>query len=306
MHEFDLIEKYFMRPHAQNKNLILGIGDDCALLDIPAGYELAVTTDTLVAGVHFPLNTSPFDIGYKALAVNLSDLAAMGAQPAYVTLALTLPEIKEEWLSELMRGFFSLADEFNIALIGGDTTRGPLSITVQAFGLVPKGRAIRRSGAKAGDLIMVTGPLGLAAWGLAQLKKGQAVDPQALAKLNRPYPRVHESLALRDHIHAMIDISDGLAADLGHILKASGCGARIELEKLPLSISMTEQLSQEESWQYALSGGDDYELCFTLPPSELAACPFTVIGEITASTELKFLLSSGEDFPLTDRGYQHF
>jgi thiamine-monophosphate kinase len=237
--EFNLIERYFTRPAAApDPDVILGIGDDAALVRVPTGMELAVATDTLVEGVHFPPQTAPETIGHKALAVNLSDMAAMGAEPRWATLALTLPQADEDWLTAFSSGFLALAAAEGVQLIGGDTTRGPLSITVQILGLLPSGSALRRSGACAGDLVYVTGTLGDAGLALRMLQHahGSAAVAAPLAqRLNQPQPRTQEGLALRGIASAAIDISDGLCADLGHILAASGVGAHINLAALPLS-----------------------------------------------------------------------
>jgi len=271
--EFTLIERFFGGDGVARADVRAGIGDDAAVLDLPAGSELVVTTDMLVAGRHFPEHTDPESVGHKALAVNLSDLAAMGAEPAWATLAISLPAADETWLAGFCAGFFTLAREHGIALVGGDTVRGPLAITVQAMGRLPSGTAILRSGARPGDRIVVTGHLGDAALGLEvasgrlTLAAGQASSVRA--RLDRPVPRVREGQALRGLASAMIDVSDGLLADLGHILRASRTGARIDPSRVPLSDAYREYLQLGGDMRAALEFGDDYELCFTVAPSRL-------------------------------------
>ncbi len=319
--EFKLIEHYFVRPaHAQrNRGVVLGIGDDAALLSVPAGQELAVSVDTLVAGIHFPEHTAPADIGHKALAVNLSDMAAMGAEPRWATLALTLPEVDAAWLEGFSAGFFALAERYNVTLVGGDTTRGPLSITVQMHGLVPQGQALRRAGARPGDLIYVTGELGDAGLALRSLQGEIRLSPEyaaySLARLNRPEPRIAAGLALRGIAHAAIDISDGLAADLGHILTASKVGATLHLERLPLSAGVASAVKKTGDWSLPLSAGDDYELCFTVPVKnesglhdvlEHFACRSTCIGIIESTPGLRCELADGKIVTPDMKGYEHF
>ena len=313
MNEFELIQRLQQRNHVQRQDVIQGIGDDCARVAIPEGFELAITTDTLIGGVHFPENISPHAIGYKALAVNLSDLAAMGAEPAWVTLALSMPSNDLKWLDQFAEGFFSLAEIFNVVLIGGDTTRGPLSITIQAHGFVPTGQAITRSGAKAGDYICITGTLGEA--GLALTQHKDQAQATAVNRLNYPTPRVTAGMALRGIASSAIDISDGLIADLGHILDASQVGARITLEELPLSKLMQENKDAMLMLQYALTSGDDYELCFTIPEEHIERVnalqyelnlPIKHIGNIEKQTGLRILRQDGEPLEITGGGYDHF
>lgn len=316
--EFDIIRRYFTTQNPNREDVRLGIGDDAALLSAPIDHQLVVTMDTLVAGVHFPADTAPEAIGHKALAVNLSDLAAMGAQPAWLTLAITLPAADESWIEAFARGFFSLAQQFDAQLVGGDTTRGPLSITVQAMGFVPQGQALTRQGAQAGDGIYVTGTLGDAAGGLAirqgQISVSENVAHELVTKLEKPFPRVAAGLALRGLASAAIDISDGLAADLGHILEACQLGADIGIEKLPLSFSF-QAMNLENAWQLAASAGDDYELCFTASLANEAEimqhlsalnCPCTRIGEISIDPGLRWQDESGNLFDMTLAGYDHF
>ena len=261
--EFEIIERYFRQVRPLRNDVVLGIGDDAALLQMPAGYQLVVAVDTLVAGRHFPQHTDTFDIGYKSLAVNLSDLAAMGASPAWATLSLTLPEADERWLEAFAEGFFQLATQYRVDLVGGDTTRGPLSITVQLSGLVETGKALRRDSACPGQKLFVTGTPGDAAYALKQLKEGGGVDPELLRRLNRPEPRVDFGLALADTGAAAIDISDGLLADLGHIVCASHCGATLWVDRLPRSRAL-QAMPFDDVLSCQLQGGDDYELCVAL------------------------------------------
>ncbi len=308
LNEFGLIQQFFQQPSKKRTDVVLGIGDDCALLKVPAGYQLAVSMDTLVADVHFAADTAPFDIGYKALAVNLSDLAAMAAEPAWVTLALTLPAYHVDWLSHFSQGFFAAAETFDLQLIGGDTTRGPLSMTLQVHGFIPDGKALTRSGARPGDLIYVTGCLGDA--GLA-LQLGEAAPLALMQRLLRPSPRVHEGLLLRDMATSAIDISDGLAADLSHILACSQVGATLEVERLPLSNELLAATHRLHAQTLALTAGDDYELCFTIAPQHaayLAQLPIncTCIGTIESSLGLRVQSVDGSPLPLTKLGYSHF
>ncbi len=315
--EFELIARYFQQQNLQRDDVLVGIGDDGAVLTVAPGKQLVVAMDTLVAGVHFPEQASPFDIGYKALAVNLSDLAAMGAEPAWFTLALTLPEADEAWLQEFSRGLFTLARRHMVQLVGGDTTRGPLTITVQAHGFVSDKVAMRRSTARAGDRIYVTGPLGDAALAL-QSVLGKVALPEEhseslLQRLHRPTPRVTAGLALRGLTSSCIDISDGLLADLGHICSASKVGAVIRLADIPLSEGM--RAAGIDPYPLALSGGDDYELLCTIPPGliktlERALYDMNVqlhcIGEIEAGSGVRCLDQSGAPYQSAASGYQHF
>ena len=276
--EFDIISRYFKRQSNTLNGVAIGIGDDCAILDIPVGYQLAVTTDSLVSGVHFFEDVDPYRLGYKALAVNLSDLAAMGATAKWVSLAITLPSIDEKWLSAFCCGFFELADKYNVQLVGGDTTKGPLSITVSAKGLVKTGSALTRSHAQQGDIVCVSGCLGDGALGLAaQLSNVDLYDKQAfIDALELTEPRLTLGELLVGYASSCIDISDGLSQDLTHILTKSNCSATIQLENLPFSEALLNEirlghLSLSDAWQYAVTGGDDYELLFTIPEHKLAA-----------------------------------
>ena len=350
MSEFNLIEKYFTKPSLQAD---LGVGDDAALISIGAGMQLAASTDMLVAGTHFFFDAAPYDIGWKALAVNVSDMAAIGAQAKWATLAIALPQIlpspsqaegqdgggrhvtptpalplkeggsiSEAWLAEFSRGFFACADTFNIDLIGGDTTKGPLNISVTIMGEVPTGKALRRDGAQVGDDIWVSGQLGSAALGLAHLQGKITLKNElaiCLKALNTPTPRAALGLALRDIATSCIDVSDGLLADLGHILKASNCGAKIDLEKIPCIDLLKNNLDNSEFQTYILAGGDDYELCFTAPPSKREAIHLLSKQEniaITciASTRMASSLSTGSlqasyknnQITLLKQGFDHF
>lgn len=316
--EFDLIRRYFTRPAPARDDVVLGVGDDCALLAPPPGQGLAVSMDLLVGGVHFLFDTEPETLGHKALAVNLSDLAAMGAEPAWATLGLALPEVDDAWLEAFCRGFFGLAQAHGVALVGGDTTRGPLAVAVQVHGFVPLEMALRRDGARPGDQVFVTGTPGDAALALAALQ-GRVQLPEAdmaasRQRLERPLPRLRQGLELRGLATAAIDVSDGLAQDLGHILERSGTGARLAVDALPLSPALAA-LEREQALALALGGGDDYELCFTAPPDRVAElmslaaawdCPCTGIGEIVAAPGLDCRRDDGRPYRAGRLGYDHF
>ena len=315
--EFDLISRYFQNGFPSCPEVILGIGDDAALCSIPKGMQLAIAIDTLVEGVHFPVITCPYDIGYKALAVNLSDLAAMGATPAWMTLALTIPQTDDAWLAPFSQGLLELAKVAQVSLIGGDTTCGSLTITIQVAGFVPINSALQRRGANPGDGIYVTGTIGDAGLGLAcvqkRIKLHNEVQQFVESRLNRPNPRWREGKALRSIASSAIDISDGLAADLGHILNASAVGASIQLGSLPLSSALREHLSLEAAWNLALSAGDDYELCFTVPPNQetalqeaLKSYSYTRIGIVETTLGLRSYDTEGRLFAPKKIGYQHF
>ena len=311
--EFGLIQRYFGQTSPRNLTTHLGIGDDCALLKVPAGYELAITTDTMVENVHFFADVQPESLGHKLLAVNLSDLASMGAKPIAITLALTLPKVDETWLDHFARGFLRLAEQYQVDLIGGDTTSGPLTLTVQAMGLVPHGQALKRSMAKPGDYIYVTGCLGDAGLGL-KIKQGYPVNnPQLpLQRFHYPEPRIATGQALLNIANACIDLSDGLAGDLGHILTQSQVGACIDWETLPLSNEVLTYIDQTDDWLMPLTAGDDYELCFTVSPDNAAALATLTtthhlhkIGVIEAKPGLK-LRKSGFIQTLEAKGFEHF
>lgn len=313
--EFSLIRQYFSDVGTTPPHLLIGIGDDAAILNTTPGYQLVVCMDTLIEGVHFPTGTAASDLAVKSLAVNLSDLAAMGAKPAWFQLSLTLPVADESWLAEFSAALKETADRYQIGLVGGDTCRGPLSITIQAAGLVTEDNYVTRSNAKSGDLIVVSGRLGDAALGLAGLQKkvtlSEALSHECRFRLNRPQPRLELTDFLRNYASSAIDISDGLVADLGHILEQSKVGAKLEQNLLPVNGWIKDQ----GQYHYALYGGDDYEICFTMPGDHLSQledwnsknpeCPLSVIGESVASG---YTLDTGEGMKdlSADRGFKHF
>jgi thiamine-monophosphate kinase len=316
--ETGLIERFFRACGAQRADVALGIGDDAALLSVPAGCELVATTDTLVAGVHFPHGSPAGSIGHRALAVNLSDIAAMGARPCWALLALTLPQAEEAWLSEFAAGFGGLAREHRVALVGGDTTQGPLCITVQALGVVAAGGALRRSGARAGDALFVSGTPGDAAAGLALEQSRLAAPPAERDYLRErfllPTPRVALGERLREFASACIDVSDGLLGDAGKLARASGVAAQLDFEALPLSAALRNAVGEERARLLALSGGDDYELCFTVPPAHLArlatalppaAWGYTRIGAVAEGAGAA-VMRGGTVMEFSHSGYQHF
>ncbi len=315
--EFEIIERYFKQDVANRPDVIRGSGDDAAILRVPEGQDLVVSTDTLVSGTHFPTTMNPGDIGYRSLAVNLSDLAAMGAEARWLTLALTLPQADEHWLSEFSEGLMQLATQQQIALVGGDITRGPLSITVQVLGVVPRGSALQRCGARPGDLLYVTGTLGGPGLALEAIagRSGYSANLTAalMQRFNRPEPRLAAGLVLRDLASSAIDISDGLLADLGHILAASQAGAVVRIDTLPL-FATGEEVSRDSLLQHALVSGDEYELCFTIAPSrqgemvrQLAGvCPVRCIGEITDGAGLRCVDGKGRVCTPAGSGYRHF
>jgi thiamine-monophosphate kinase len=315
--EFTLIRRYFKALMPGSSDVVLGVGDDCAVLAPGLGEELAVTTDTLVAGRHFDAQLRPEHIGWKALAVSLSDLAAMGARPRWFVLALTLEQAEESWLAAFAQGLKAQAAAAGIALVGGDTTSGPLSITITAIGTVPAGRAVRRSGAKPGDAVCVTGTLGDAALALELGLATQCArfDPDReylKLRLNRPTARLAAGHDLRGLAHALIDLSDGLAGDLRHILEESWVGAAIEADKLPHSEAFQRLAPSDSRFRLQAAGGDDYELCACIPPERLAEArrkldvPLTQIGRITAEPGLRWLDAAGAPLAVDLRGYNHF
>jgi thiamine-monophosphate kinase len=309
MAEFDLIARIRQRV-ASRGDVVLGIGDDCALLAPPPGQQLAVTMDTLNAGVHFPPETAPADIGWKALAVNLSDLAAMGAEPAWCTLSLTLPQADATFVDGFCDGFLALAAQHGVALVGGDTTRGPLSVSINAHGFVAAGEALRRDGARVGDEVWVSGTLGDAAGALRQWQAGAPMAPALQARLDRPTPRVALGRALRGIASSAIDVSDGLLADLAHVCHASGVGAEIDVDALPASDALRAAFDADVRRTLQATGGDDYELCFTAPVAQRAALealsralalPLACIGRIVPGTRVACV-----GLPPGIVGYQHF
>ena len=306
--EFALIRRFFTSQPVKNPTTRLGVGDDCALLTIPEGYELAITTDTMVENVHFFAGADPEQLGHKLLAVNLSDLASMGARPVSVTLALTLPKADEDWLAAFAKGFLALAERYSVDLIGGDTTSGPLTLTVQAMGLVPRGQALRRSMAKPGDFIYMTGCLGDAGLGL-KIKQGYdcANPDEALKRFNKPDPACALGQALIGIANSCIDLSDGLAGDLGHILEQSNVGACLDWDDLPLSPAVLSYIRDTGDWQMPLSAGDDYELCFTVSPDKAGLLPVGCrkIGVIESQPGLR-LNKSGNIQALQVKSFEHF
>ena len=314
--EFSLIQRFFTKPAPQ---AVLGVGDDAALMAISPNTELAVSTDMLVSGTHFFPDADPRKLGWKTLAVNVSDMAAMGANPRWATLALSLPRADEAWLSAFASGFFACAKEFDVDLVGGDTTRGPLNLSVTIFGEVERGQALRRDGAKAGEDIWVSGTLGGSALALKALKNEVELNPEHLEAcrrlLDQPQPRVELGLALRGIASSALDISDGLLGDLGHILERSDVGAELCFDALPAHPALEPLLVQSWAQQCVLAGGDDYELCFTAPRTrhdeikaleESLGLKLTCIGRITAEAGLQLLDASGQPLQTTKGGYDHF
>jgi thiamine-monophosphate kinase len=318
--EFSIIDTFFKTQTHRRKDVLLGIGDDAALTVIPQGQALVTTTDTLIAGVHFLANANPHAIAQKAVAVNLSDLAAMGAEPAWINLSLSLPIADEEWLSAFSTGIAEMTRFYSIQLIGGDTVQGPLTVTITAQGFVPAEQALLRSNAKPGDFVYVTGCLGDAGLGLdIQLNKVAINDSDnanyLLTRLNYPTPRLLVGTSLRRVANACIDLSDGLSSDIKHILKASNCGATIHLDKLPLSKAMRESVAPDVARQYALSAGDDYELLFTVSEEqkgklELAIASsnvcVTCIGQLNGMANKLELRLNNAVVDEQYSGYQHF
>lgn len=319
MKEFEIIKNYFLSRSYQRKDVQLGIGDDCAVTTVPDGQQLATTTDTLVEGVHFPKGTSGRAVAHKALAVNLSDLAAMGAEPAWISLSLSLPKFDEAWLHEFSGTLQELSEYYGIQLIGGDTVQGPLAITITAQGFVPKDQALTRSRAKPGDWIYVTGTVGDAALGLKLVNSEERAVLQhhsyLLDRLNFPTPRLLVGTTLRRIANSCIDISDGVLSDLQHILFASQVGATVDVDHLPLSEAILETVPQDQAYRLGLTGGDDYELLFTISEEQkgnlevaLANCNVsaTCIGRINGVAEKLELKLDDKPYELDAIGYQHF
>ncbi len=318
--EFQVIERYFARA-SEDSRVIVGVGDDAAVVEIRGAT--AVATDTLVSGVHFPDGLDGNAVGHRVLAVNLSDLAAMGAEPRWCTLALTLPEVDHAWLEAFSQGFFALADEHRVELVGGDTTRGPLSVTLQVLGDVDRDCISGRRGAAVGDDIHVTGTLGDAAAGLELVSHGGSRSGSDSGAAHRtlksrflaPTPRVAAGIALRGLVSAAIDVSDGLLADLGHLCRASGCAAAVDVERLPVSPQLRELYSLRDAETWALTGGDDYELCFAAPPSrrraieramQACATPVRRIGRLQQGKGVH-CRRNGQPMKLPSApGYSHF
>jgi len=314
MDEFDLIDLIREMMPATDPDVLLGIGDDCAQLRVPPGLDLVATTDTLNAGVHFQAAAEARTIGHKALAASLSDVASMGAEPRWALLNLVLPHGDSRWVRGFVAGFASLARRHGVDLVGGDTTRGPLGVTVTVLGLVETGKAMRRSDAHPGDLVVVSGTLGDAALALQLARSGQGISRLLQDALDRPDPRVELGRALGGTAHACIDLSDGLLADLGHVASASACAAEIRLERLPASAALGA-LTDEERWPLQLAGGDDYELCFTLAPdsehliddlSATLGLPLTVVGRMASGSGVRCLAPDGTMYDPGHAGYDHF
>jgi thiamine-monophosphate kinase len=319
--EFDLIARYFTRPPRRLSPVALGIGDDCALLAPPHGSQMAISSDMLVEGRHFFPGADPFQLGHKCLAVNLSDLAAMGAAPVGFTLALSLPEANEAWLEPFSKGLLALADRHDCELIGGDTTKGPLNICITIFGQVPPDQSLRRDAARPGDDIWISGTLGDARLALAGYRNELALDKLgkddlagARSRMHAPTPRVGLGVALRGIAHAAIDISDGLVGDLGHILHRSGVGAILDVDLLPAGPALAMQ-TLDLRRRFTLAGGDDYELCFTAPASrrsdvlaagDLSSTPVTRVGSIEAAPGLRLRDADGKPLDLQLTSFDHF
>jgi thiamine-monophosphate kinase len=316
--EFDLIDRYFRACGAKRADVHVGVGDDAAILDCPAGAELVAAVDTLVDGVHFPHGSPPASVGHRALAVNLSDMAAMGARPAWALLALTLPAADESWLSEFAAGMAALARAHDVALVGGDTTSGPLCVSVQVLGHVPRTSALLRSGGKAGDALFVSGTPGDAAAGLAIEQGRLAIAEQSAAYLRErflyPAPRLALGECLRRHASACIDVSDGLLADAAKLARASGCGVQITHAEVPVSEALVLAVGAERARELALTGGDDYELCFSVRPAHvarlLAELPpqrwgYTRIGTLREAPGAE-VVRDGAVMSFSHSGYDHF
>ena len=319
MKEFAIIDNFFKPRSYQRKDVLLGIGDDCAITSVPEGQNLVVTTDTLLSGVHFLPDTPAAAIAHKAVAVNLSDLAAMGAEPAWISLSISLPDANQAWIDEFSKALFELTEYYSVQLIGGDTVQGPLAITITAQGFVPQGQALTRSKAKPGDLVYVTGTLGDAGAGLAiaqgKLEASRTSSDFLLNRLHYPTPRLLAGTAVRRIANACIDISDGLLADLNHILHSSKCGAMIQVERLPLSIALKEAVSEEQAINYALTAGDDYELLFTVSEEQkgnldIAQANFhfeaTCIGQLSGAVGKCDIKHADQPFIIKADGYEHF
>jgi len=309
MNEFGLIREYFNWP-IKDPSVTLGVGDDAALLSLEKGDQVVTTIDTLVEGVHFSASTPAKDIAHKSLAVNLSDIASMGAKAKYFTLAITLPKINKSWLQEFSDSLRQLSGQYEVSLVGGDTTRGPLNITITLIGIVESSKALTRSGARPGDSIYVSGTIGDAGFCLWKLSNGLIPSNQELKRLNCPIPRVELGLVLKNLASACIDVSDGLEQDLSHILKASSVGAIIEVEKIPISEALLDHIKDSNDWSIPLCGGDDYELCFTIPEgneevlkkaSKSCNVNITRIGVVTEQLGLQI-----EGFDGPRNSYQHF
>lgn len=308
--EFELIDRYFRGCGARRADVRVGVGDDAAILECPPDTELVAAIDTLVDGVHFPHGSPPASVGHRALAVNLSDLAAMGARPAWALLALTLPAADESWLSEFAAGMATLARGHEVALVGGDTTSGPLCISVQVLGHVPRSAALLRSGGAAGDVVFVSGSLGDAGAGLA-IEQGRLPAAGAAAAYLRerflyPTPRVALGEGLRGHASACIDVSDGLLADAGKLARASGCGVEIAYDAVPVSEALVRTVGAERARELALTGGDDYELCFSVRPAHVARLLTELPPERWGYARIGILREAAGNEVLRDGAVMHF
>ena len=312
--EFDIIDRYFATMGLDNEAIVIGPGDDCAVLSMPSGSELCVSTDSLLADVHFPADATGQIVASRTVGASVSDLAAMGARPYACLLALSMPEVNTSWLDGFASTLLQQTRRYDIPLAGGNLARGRLSLTMTVLGVLPIGTALTRSGAQSGDDIYVTGTLGDAGLGLRSVLAGDFSSHCAL-RYTEPTPRTREAEQLRGVASAAIDISDGFIADLGHLAKASGLGAEIRIEKLPLSGALLDSVGLDEARSLALSAGDDYELCFTAPGSvreqiqnlsSSLELPMTCIGEMTHGDEIRLLDPDGNLLPLSNIGYQHF
>ena len=323
--EFDIIARYFCgidggtKSSADSSHVALGIGDDCALLSLPVDQQLALSIDTLVSGRHFPDDANPYQLAQRALAVSVSDLAAMGAKPVAFTLALTLPKVDTEWLEGFSRGLCLAAEQYGIPLIGGDTTQGSLCLSLQVHGSVASQTVLKRSAAQPGDAIFVTGTVGDAAAALAVIENRLTVNTQQreflIQRFYQPIARIDVGRGLLGVANAAVDISDGLLADLGHIAKASQLAAVINVDRLPLSVVIKQVVEKPQALAYALSGGDDYELCFTVPQANIAqvkklsqqlSLPITEVGVIEAGSGVRCINNDGSNVAISATGYQHF
>lgn len=319
MGEFELIQRCFAEAGRKRADVAIGIGDDGAVVQVREGCDLVITTDSMVEGIHFFPDVDPRSLGHKLVAVNVSDLAAMGAEPCWLSLALTLPKVDEAWLTAFAEGLSETADYYNCQLIGGDTTRGPLSLTMIAKGLVPKGKAITRAGAQNGDYVYVTGTLGDAALGLQLVQNKVEVSKKhrahILQRFHYPTARVALGQALRNIASSAMDVSDGLAGDLLHILRRSNVGAVVDVNKVPMSQALKDSCTAEQALQYALSGGEDYELLFTVPENRRGSLevllspygvPVTCIGRITGAVGKLEFKQGDTPFSYQHQGFEHF